>query len=130
MKIPGFLSGIRGKLIAIFVLIKVLPLLLLAWFAWHAARSLGEAVSSQASAMADATLETVGSVGKTVTDDSIRALDLRSREAVEAMTTDTAHEIASFLYDRDRDVLALSDMEPSASTFSRFLDRHTRPLYR
>ena len=25
--------GIRGKLIAIFVLIKVLPLLLLAWFA-------------------------------------------------------------------------------------------------
>ncbi len=130
MKIPGFLSGIRGKLIAIFVLIKVLPLLLLAWFAWHAARSLGEAVSSQASAMADATLETVGSVGKTVTDDSIRALDLRSREAVEAMTTDTAHEIASFLYDRDRDVLALSDLEPSASTFSRFLDRHTRPLYR
>ena len=66
MKIQDFFSGIRGKLIAIFVLIKVLPLLLLAWFAWHAARNLGEAVSSQASAMADATLETVGSVGKTV----------------------------------------------------------------
>lgn len=130
MKPPGILAGIRGKLIAIFVLIKVLPLVLLAWFAWNAARSLGEDVSNQAGAMADATLETLGSVGKTVTDDSIRALDLRSREAIEEMTTDTAKEIASFLYDRDRDILALSDQEPSEAAFARFLDRRTRPVYR
>jgi hypothetical protein len=130
VKPPGILAGIRGKLIAIFVLIKVLPLVLLAWFAWNAARSLGEDVSNQAGAMADATLETLGSVGKTVTDDSIRALDLRSREAIEEMTTDTAKEIASFLYDRDRDILALSDQEPSEAAFARFLDRRTRPVYR
>lgn len=33
MQLPAFMGGIRGKLIAIFVLIKVVPLLLLAWFA-------------------------------------------------------------------------------------------------
>ncbi len=130
MKLPGFLTGIRGKLIAIFVLIKVLPLLLLAWFAWHAARTLGDDVSTQAGALADATLETLGSVGKTVTDDSIRALDQRSREAIEALTTDTAKEIAGFLYDRDRDILALADLEPSEAAYGRFLDRNKRPLYR
>jgi len=84
MKRPPFLDGIRGKLILIFVLIKVVPLLLLAWFAWHAAQSLGNDVSDKAGGMADATLETIQSIGKTVTDDSIRALDLRSREAIEA----------------------------------------------
>ena len=36
------------------------------------------------------------------------------------MTTDTACRIASFHDQRDRDVLALSDMEPSASTFPAF----------
>ena len=34
MHFPAFMGGIRGKLITIFVLIKVVPLLLLAGFAW------------------------------------------------------------------------------------------------
>ena len=104
MQLPAFMGGIRGKLIAIFVLIKVVPLLLLAWFAWHATSLLGGDVSEKAGGMADAMLATIKTIGTTVTDDSIRALDLRSREAIEALTTDTAKEIASFLYDRDSDI--------------------------
>ena len=88
MRLPAFLGGIRGKLIAIFVLIKVVPLLLLAWFAWYATSQLGQDVSKKAGSMADAMLSTIKSVGKTVTDDSIRALDQRSREAIESLTTD------------------------------------------
>ena len=38
MKLPAFFGGIRGKLITIFVLIKVLPLVLLAWFACNLAK--------------------------------------------------------------------------------------------
>ena len=129
MKRPTFLGGIRGKLIALFVLIKVVPLLLLAWFAWHAANQLGDDVSLKAGGMADAMLDSIKSVGDTVTTDSIRALDLRSREAIEAMTTDTAKEIASFLYDRDRDIRLAAATEPSESTFRRFLAERTRPLY-
>ncbi len=129
MKLPGFLGGIRGKLIAIFVLIKVVPLVLLAWFAWHAASRLGEDVSVQAGGMADAMLDSIKTVGKTVTDDSIRALDLRSREAIEAMTTDAAREIANFLYDRDRDIRLAANMEPSEAAFQRFLADRKRPLF-
>ncbi len=129
MKRPTFLGGIRGKLIALFVLIKVVPLLLLAWFAWHAANQLGNDVSLKAGDMANAMLESIKSVGDTVTTDSIRALDLRSREAIEAMTTDTAKEIANFLYDRDRDIRLAAATEPSETTFRRFLAERTRPLY-
>lgn len=129
MKLPAFLGGIRGKLIALFVLIKVVPLLLLAWFAWHAAQQLGEDVSVKAGGMADAMLDSIKTVGKTVTDDSIRALDLRSREAIETMTTGAAKEIADFLYDRDRDIRLAAGLEPSAAAFRRFLAEHNRSLH-
>jgi len=129
MKLPAFLGGIRGKLIALFVLIKVVPLLLLAWFAWHAAQQLGEDVSVKAGGMADAMLESIKTVGKTVTDDSIRALDLRSREAIEAMTTGAAKEIADFLYDRDRDILLAAGLDPSEAAFRRFLGERSRTLH-
>lgn len=129
MKLPAFLSGIRGKLIAIFVLIKVVPLVLLAWFAWYAISQLGEEVSVKAGRMADSMLTTTKSIGKTVTDDSIRALDLRSREAIEALTTDTAREIASFLYDRDNDIRQAADLEPSEPAFRRFLNQRRRLIY-
>jgi signal transduction histidine kinase len=129
MKLPDFLTGIRGKLIAIFVLIKVVPLLLLAWFAWHATEQLGAQVSERAGAMVDSMLATIGDVGKAATDDSIKALDARSREAIEAMTTDVAHEIANFLHARDRDILVAADLEPSAENYRRFLAQRKRITY-
>jgi signal transduction histidine kinase len=129
MKLPRFLGGIRGKLIAIFVLIKVLPLLLLAWFAWHAAQQLGSEVSARAGDMAGAMLDSIKAIGQTVTNDSIDALDLRSREAIESVTTDIAREIADFLYERDDDIRQAALIEPGEAGFRRFLTQHNRPLF-
>jgi two-component system, sensor histidine kinase len=127
MKPASLFNGIRAKLIAIFVVIKVVPLVLLAWFAWHATTQLGDDVSSKAGSMADGMLSTMNVVGKTVTDDSIRALDLRSREAIEALTTDAAKEIADFLYDRDRDLRIAASLDMSESAFRRFLTNTSVP---
>ena len=123
------MGGIRGKLISIFVLIKVVPLLLLAGFAWFATSQLGNDVSIKAGNMADAMLSTIKTVGQTVTDDSIRALDQRSRDAIEALTTDAAKEIADFLHDRDADIRQAAALEPSEAAFRRFLSEHSRPVY-
>lgn len=122
-------QGIRGKLIFIFVLIKVLPLLLLAWFAWHAAQTLGQGVAKEATRIADNMLATIRSVGSSATDDAIRALDVRSREAIESLTTDTARQIATFLYERDEDILAAASTEPSEAAFRRFLEHRRRDLF-
>ncbi len=130
MNRPAFPTGIRGKLIAIFIVIKVVPLVLLAWFAWHAAQQLGEEVSTKAGDMAQAMLESIKTVGRSVTDDSIRALDLRSREAIENLTTDAAKAIAAFLYDRDRDIRQAATLDPSPAAFQRFLAERNRTLYR
>lgn len=70
--------SLRAKLIAIFVAIKVIPLVLLALFAWDATRELGSLVTYRAVAMSDAMLETQRTTGKTAIDDAIDALDNRS----------------------------------------------------
>ncbi len=120
------LIGIRGKLVIIFILIKVIPLLLLAWIAWKGVDFLGKNVSEQTIEMTKDMQNVVTEVGNNVIKNSISALDLRSREAVERMTTDTAKAIADFLYQRDKDIRQASGMELSEESFKRFLSTHTQ----
>lgn len=119
---------LRSKLIAIFVAIKVVPLLLLALFAWGATSDLAQLVTYRAVAMSDSMLDTQRSTGKTATEDAIEALDTRSREAIEALTTDIAHQVSQFLYDRDQDVLSAAALEPVAARYRHFIDTHQRRI--
>jgi signal transduction histidine kinase len=121
--------GIRSKLITIFVAIKVVPLVLLAWYAWQAAQGLGAGVSTRAAQMADAMRITQQQTGKTANDDAVLALDERSREAIEALTTDLARQVADFLYERDKDVLQAAAVEPSEAAYRRFLSGRTRQIH-
>lgn len=123
------LQGIRAKLIVIFVLIKVIPLLLLAWFAWYSAQQLGEGVANEATAMADSMLSTVKTVGDTVTQDAIKALDEKSREAIESLTTETARQIALFLYERDTDIRYAAELDVDEQAYRRFVEHRRRTLY-
>lgn len=129
--IPRFFDrlGIRGKLILIFVAIKVVPLVLLAGYAWQASQNLGGGVSSRSVQMADAMRETQHQTGTTAIEDSVRALDERSREAIEALTTSLARQVADFLHDRDRDVLEAAALEPSEKEYRRFISGRVREFY-
>lgn len=81
--------GIRTKLIIIFILIKVLPLLALGWFASH---QMSELVQKMQLSYKNATLESK-EMGKQVvqlaTKDSIQALDEKAQEAIERLADDT-----------------------------------------
>jgi signal transduction histidine kinase len=123
-----FFHSIQAKLIAIFVVIKVLPLILLALLAWAAAQRLGDTVSKQASALADQTITDIREVGAETTNDAIRALDDRARQAIERLTTDTARAVAAFLYDRDTDIRAATQLTPDATAYRAFLDVRTRRM--
>lgn len=129
--VPQFFSrmGIRAKLIIIFVAIKVVPLVLLAGYAWQAAQGLGDGVSTRAVEMAEAMRTTQQQTGKMAIEDSVHALDERSREAIEALTTDIARQVADFLHDRDGDVLRAAVIEPSETAYAAFLASHARVLY-
>ncbi len=130
MGLKSWLGGIRGKLIAIFVVIKVVPLVLLAMLAWSMAQKLGSTVSSQAGAMAESMLATIKEVGDEATGDAIKALDDRAREDIERLTTDTARAVAAFLYDRDADIQQAAQVEPADAAYRSFLQFRTRNIYK
>lgn len=121
--------SLRAKLVLIFVCIKVVPLVLLAWVAWSAADHLARTLAQRAAGMADSMVGTIREVGNKVTSDAIRALDDRSREAIERLTTDTARAVAGFLYERDADILLAAQLEPDEAVFRRFVENRSRPVY-
>lgn len=120
--------GIRAKLILLFVLIKVVPLVLLALLAWHGMTELGRQVSERNEEMAAGVRETVGQLSDVMIKESTRALDDRSREALERLTTDTALAVANFLKYRDNDVLLAATLEPGEAAYRQFLRYRTRDL--
>lgn len=126
----GYKASIRDKLIGIFVLIKVIPLIILAWFAWNEISSLSVTLETHVNEMAGTSAETTKEVAGLATSSSIRALDLRSREAIEHLTTDTARKVGAFLSDRDVDIRTASLLKPDKKLFQAFLDAHRRNITR
>jgi signal transduction histidine kinase/CheY-like chemotaxis protein len=102
--------GLRAKLIIIFLLVKVLPLILLAAIAWRQ-------VTIQGDTLKDISVE-----------DSSRALHDIAVENIERMSTTLASSVASFLYARDDDVRFLARSDLSEATFRAFIDTRTGPL--
>ncbi len=126
----GFRSlGLRAKLVLIFVAIKVIPLIMLAWLAWSAADRLAQALGGRATHMADDMAVAVHEVGNKATGDAIHALDDRSREAIERLTTDIAHSLAAFLYDRDNDIRVAAQLEPDEAVYRNFIRGQVREYY-
>ncbi|MDR2116445.1 MAG: response regulator [Planctomycetaceae bacterium] len=78
--------GIREKLIIIFLIVKIIPLILLAVIAWHALITLGDVLRD------------------TSVTDSREALTASAVEKIERISTETAQKVAEFLYSRDADI--------------------------
>ena len=122
--------GIRAKLIIIFVVIKVIPLVVLALFAWRGQVWLAERVSENVVRMTQTMRATVDEVANSTTLAATKALDESARESLERLTTDTARAVAAFLYDRDADIRSASVLTPDSENYRHFLERRTRRIER
>ena len=120
--------GIRAKLISLFVVIKVIPLVLLAVLAWKGVSSLGSTVTERSDEITEDMRRAVGDLTNVMTRESTRALDQKSRDALERLTTDTALAVADFLYARDRDALMAARLPPSEALYREFLRNRTGRL--
>lgn len=118
--------GIRAKLILLFVVIKVVPLILLALLAWEGVTQLGSSLGERTDSLTGEVRDTVAEMGKTFTKEAVKALDDRAREELERVTTDTARAVADFLYDRDRDVLLAARLDPTEAQYRAFAENRKR----
>ncbi len=114
--------GMRAKLIAIFVIIKVVPLILLAIVAWRQSWLLGEELKERTSEITEKAYQALSQTGDIAISDAVGALDTRATDDIERMSTDTARRVADFLYTRDNDVLLAADLPPNADIYKEFVD--------
>ncbi|MDL2259090.1 response regulator [Eubacteriales bacterium OttesenSCG-928-K08] len=102
--------SMRPMLITILLIVNVIPLLVLTAIAWRQMNNQGDLLQSIA------------------VEDSSIALNDSAVENIERMTTDTARNVAEFLYGRDDDILYLAGLDPSENEYSAFLEQKTGRL--
>ncbi|MDV7339750.1 HAMP domain-containing sensor histidine kinase [Terasakiella sp. A23] len=120
--------GIRGKLISIFLLIKVIPLVLLAWMTWQAVIDFGDTAAEKSKVITDQMRQTVHDAGNLASKNSVEALDDKARESIERQTTDLARNVAQFLYERDSEILYAATMDPTDAAYQNFLKSRTKSV--
>ncbi len=114
--------GMRAKLIILFIAIKVVPLILLAYVAWQQSWNLGDYLEVRTVQLNETVTETLDQVNHVAVDDAVNALDERAREDIERMTTDTARLVADFLYGRDDDIRFAATLPPEQSHYRDFVN--------
>ncbi|MDR2106389.1 MAG: response regulator [Coriobacteriales bacterium] len=98
--------GVRTKLITIFIIVKVIPLIILASLAWYQITLLGNTLREEA------------------VKDSVEALNHSAIENIERITTGIADEVAEFLYGRDADISVLAAMKPQDGDWQELEERY------
>ncbi|MDR2158567.1 MAG: response regulator [Treponema sp.] len=120
--------NMRAKLITIFVIIKVIPLVLLTIIAWNQARHLAKELNYRIRELTEKANEALSKTGTLAVDDSVQALNDSATEDIERISTDMAKRVADFLYDRDRDIRYAAALPPSEEAYRRFLESKQRDL--
>ena len=112
----------RAKLIVIFVVINVVPLVLLTFIAWGQVRFLVESLKDRAENMKNKANTALNHMGQIATEDAVTALNYATIIEFERTSTDIANAVANFLYQRDDDILYAASMEPGEAIYRDFID--------
>ncbi|MDR2470965.1 MAG: response regulator [Treponema sp.] len=117
--------GIRTKLVIIFVIIKVIPLVILTLVAAGQAARLGKVLEDRSQEFAVLARAALARTGELAVNDSVEALNDSAITEIERMSTDLAARVADFLYARDGDIRYAAALEPSEGAYRFFLRSRT-----
>ncbi|MDR2304657.1 MAG: PAS domain S-box protein [Treponema sp.] len=118
----------RAKLIIIFVLIKVIPLILLTILAWTQARDLGAELGRRNGELMRRATNALTATGVMAVEDSVDALNNLTIEQLERTSTDMARRVADFLYARDDDILYVSKLPVNENAYRLFVEGKKKSL--
>ena len=110
-------KGILTKLLISFLFISSVPLIVIGVAANKNMNESGLLAVNKAKEMGGRNLKAAEQIGRRAIVDSVRALDDKSTEAIELRTVELANRIADFLYERERDLLIMSKLQPDAETY-------------
>ncbi|MDR1934708.1 MAG: EAL domain-containing protein [Candidatus Accumulibacter sp.] len=119
---------VRVRLILVFITIKVLPLILLVWIAWAQTQETAAYLGQQFEELVTTANRAIFQVGDKAVSDAASALDVRARDEIERLTTDTARRVADFLHGRDADIRYAASLPPDADAYRGYVERKRQNL--
>ncbi len=114
--------NIKFKLISLFIVLKVIPLIFIAFTAIEAAKHLGASFERDSNVVLAESNHIIKETADTAIHDSIKALDKKSQQSIEMLTLQIANNVASFLKKRDGDLLLLASLKPEQATYEKFFE--------
>ena len=115
--------GMRAKLILLFIVIKAVPLVLLAFLAWEHSRSMGHELIARTRGLTETLDIALIKTGEIAASDAVTALDNRATQEIERTSTDIAKRVAEFLYKRDSDILFAATLPPDEHIYKAFVEK-------
>lgn len=119
---------IKVKLILLFIIIKVIPLLLIAYIAYEGVLRLDSYLKKSTNYLFNQSKETILNTANASIEDSIKNLDKKSQLALERISYEIAKNIASFLYQRDEDIKFLSKITLNEKVIKEFYNNKKREI--
>jgi len=120
---------IKTKLILLFIVIKVIPLVLILLLSLAGIEKLSDIIERKAQSTLVNSMDVLKETTTLAIEDSEKALDKKSQESLEILTKNIASNVAEFLYQRDNDILFLSNSTNlSEKLFSTFYNSQKRKV--
>jgi signal transduction histidine kinase/CheY-like chemotaxis protein/HPt (histidine-containing phosphotransfer) domain-containing protein len=119
---------IKVKLIFLFIIIKVIPLLAISYIAYNGVMKLDLYLNSSTKLLFDQSKNIIQNTANLSIEDSIKNLDKKSQESLEKISYEIANKIAEFLYERDKDILLLSKLELNQKTLESFYEAKNKNI--
>ena len=120
--------SIKLKLIIIFLLIKILPLLFIVYIAYEGVIKIDEYLTKSTNYLYNQSKEIIINTANASIEDSIKNLDKKSQESLEKVSYEIANQVANFLYERDKDILFLSKLDLNDSVLKSFYESKKREI--
>ena len=120
--------SIKIKLIIIFILIKIIPLLFVSYIAYEGILKLEQYLNKSTNFLYNQSKEVISNTANASIEDSIKILDKKSQESLEKLSNEIALNIANFLYERDRDLILLSKLELNQKVLNSFFEAKTKEI--
>ena len=118
--------SIKIKLIIIFLLIKILPLLLIVYIAYEGVKNIDEYLTKSTNYLYNQSKEIIINTANASIEDSIKNLDKKSQESLEKVSYEIANQVANFLYERDKDITFLTKIELNERVLRDFYESKRR----
>ena len=120
--------SIRIKLIIIFILIKILPLLFIAYIAYEGVLKLDTYLNKSTTFLYNQSKEIIINTANASIEDSIKNLDKKSQDSLEKISYQIANQVAEFLYERDKDLIFLSKLDLNQKVLDSFYESKNKDI--